>query len=195
MSASQLVRELPPHWETPEVSPGRLFTIGHSNHPLTTFLGLLQQHDIEVLVDTRSQPYSRYVPHFNTRPLSQALIQTGIQYLGLGHQLGGRPRDPALYDDRGRVDYGLLAASRPFQVGLERIRLGLAHFRVAILCSEENPSRCHRGRLISRLLTAEMVAVQHIRGDGRLQDHLDQPRPARRSPRPAAFLPLQVRWP
>ena len=194
MSASQRVRELPPHWETAEVSPDRLFTIGHSSHPLTTFLGLLKQHDVEVLADTRSQPYSRYVPHFNARPLSQALLQTGIQYLGLGHQLGGRPRDPALYNDQGRVDHDLLAASRPFQAGLERLRLSLAHCRVAILCSEENPGRCHRGRLISRLLAAEGVAVQHIRGDGRLQDHLDQPGPARRSLQPAAKGTLQIRW-
>ena len=46
-----------------------LWTIGHSNHPLETFLALLRRHEIEVLVDVRSSPYSGYCPHFNTEQL------------------------------------------------------------------------------------------------------------------------------
>ena len=46
-------------------TPGSVYTIGHSNHTLETFLGLLQSHHIEVLIDTRSSPFSRYAPHFN----------------------------------------------------------------------------------------------------------------------------------
>jgi uncharacterized protein (DUF488 family) len=122
------------------------------------------------------------------------LHEIGIRYVVLGDLLGGRPSDPTLYDDRGQVDYDLLAASSPFQTGLQRLRLGLAHFRLAILCSEENPARCHRGRLIGPLLAAEEIEVRHIRGDGRLEEHLDRfvwvPRPRRR----VEARPRQIRW-
>ena len=46
-------------------APGSVYTIGHSNHTLEVFVGLLQSHHIEVLIDTRSAPFSRYAPHFN----------------------------------------------------------------------------------------------------------------------------------
>jgi len=37
-----------------------VLTIGHSNHPIERFLGLLREHGVEVPVDARSQPYSRF---------------------------------------------------------------------------------------------------------------------------------------
>ena len=50
-----------------------LFTIGHSNHTEEKFLGLLREHDIDVLVDVRSQPLSRYNPQFNSNNLKRVL--------------------------------------------------------------------------------------------------------------------------
>src|SRR5438094_5193002 len=58
----------------------RLYTIGHSNHPLDTFIGLLEAHAIQVLVDVRSQPYSKYTPHFESRPLKAAVTAREIIY-------------------------------------------------------------------------------------------------------------------
>ena len=43
----------------------RIYTIGHSSHSAEHFLRLLQQHRIEVLVDTRSTPVSSYSPQFD----------------------------------------------------------------------------------------------------------------------------------
>src|SRR4051812_2389260 len=48
----------------------RLFTIGHSTHPLELFLPLLAQHGIEALVDIRRFPGSRKFPHFNQDDLA-----------------------------------------------------------------------------------------------------------------------------
>jgi hypothetical protein len=39
-----------------------LYSIGHSNAEISAFLGLLTRYRIELLIDTRSQPYSRYAP-------------------------------------------------------------------------------------------------------------------------------------
>jgi hypothetical protein len=46
-------------------------------------------------------------------------------------------------------------------------------YRVAVLCSEENPIYCHRRLLVGRVLTARGISISHIRGDGRLQSDDD----------------------
>ena len=89
-----------------DASPGPagiLWTIGHSNHPLEAFLDLLTRHRIEVLVDVRSSPYSRYASQFNREALRQPLHDRAVQYLFLGDLLGGRVEDDRFYDDPGRV--------------------------------------------------------------------------------------------
>jgi uncharacterized protein (DUF488 family) len=151
-----------------------LYTIGHSNHALEIFLGLLHQHAIEVLVDVRSQPYSRYTPHFTGATLKSAIQKAGLRYLYLGKELGGRPDDDSFYDDRGRVRYDLVALSLSFKEGIERLLSGIARYRVALLCAEEDPSGCHRRLLVGRVLTDQHgIEVIHIRGDGSVQSEPD----------------------
>lgn len=150
--------------------PQPIYTIGHSNHLLETFLALLHAHAIEVLIDTRSSPFSRYSPHFSRDALKAAVQDAGIKYGFYGRELGGRPENQAFYDPEGRADYAQIAASELFQAGLARLVAGAAKRRTALLCSEENPSVCHRRLLISRVLFDQKVRVCHIRGDGRLED-------------------------
>ncbi len=146
-----------------------LFTIGHSNHGQEAFLDLLKMHNIDVLVDVRSQPYSRYATHFNAEPIRQAVTEAGISYMAMGKQLGGRPDDTALYDQEGHVLYRLVAGSPGFLEGIERLEQGIAQYRVAIMCSEEDPAVCHRHLLVGRVMAGRGVDVCHIRGDGRVQ--------------------------
>jgi uncharacterized protein (DUF488 family) len=146
-----------------------VYTVGHSNVTLDAFIALVKAHHIEVLVDVRSSPYSRYVPHFNHDVLKQAVVAAGIKYLYLGQELGGRPREPEFYDEGGHVRYDLLAASPAFKEGIARLLRGLREHLVAIMCNEENPAECHRRLLVGRVLAELGVAVLHIRGDGRIQ--------------------------
>jgi uncharacterized protein (DUF488 family) len=145
-----------------------LYTIGHSNHDQEQFCGLLQQHGIEVLADVRSQPYSRYATQFNAEELKAALASKGIRYVFLGDQLGGRPSDPEHYDEQGHALYYRMARSKPFLDGIERLTGGMTKFRVAIMCSEEDPAVCHRFLLISRVMAERGTEIRHIRGDGSL---------------------------
>src|SRR5690349_2668432 len=143
-----------------------LFSIGHSNHPIETFLDLLATHQIEVLVDVRSAPYSRYVPHFNPANLKEHLKAAGFQYLYMGKELGGRPEGAEFYDADEHVRYDRVADAPFFLTGLERLTTGAGRYRVAIMCSEEDPTHCHRRLLITRVLAGRGVTVTHIRGDG-----------------------------
>lgn len=146
-----------------------VFTVGHSNVPLADFVALLGRHAVEVVVDVRSAPYSRYVPHFNRPALEPALRAAGIEYQYLGQELGGRPADRGFYDADGHVRYDAIAATPRFLDGIERVLAGLLKRRVALMCNEENPAECHRRLLVGRVLAGRGVTVQHIRGDGRVQ--------------------------
>jgi uncharacterized protein (DUF488 family) len=148
----------------------KLFSIGHSNHTLETFLDLLDQHKIEVLVDVRSQPFSKYTPHFNQFELKTGITRHGLKYLYLGKELGGRPPEGAdFYDEEGHALYSRMAEWPVFLEGLVRLEKGMEKFRVAIMCSEEDPTHCHRHLLISRVLVKRGATIEHIRGDGSLQ--------------------------
>jgi uncharacterized protein (DUF488 family) len=154
-------------------TPQGLYSIGHSNVALEALLSLLQRYHIDVVADVRTSPRSRYVPHFDAQPLREALAQSAIKYVPLGKQLGGRPDDDEFYDEQDHVLYDRLAATQEFQVGIERILRGAKDYRVALLCSEEDPSKCHRHLLIGRVLRDRGITLLHIRGDGRIQTEDD----------------------
>ena len=151
-----------------------LWTIGHSNHTFEHFLGLLRQYGIDMLADVRSQPYAKYAAHFSQAPLRQLLADKDLRYVFLGRELGGRPPEPEMYDADGYVLYGDLAETQRFAQGLERLLEGAAKCRVAMMCSEENPTDCHRRLLITRALLQDdaSTSVTHIRGDGSPIDEL-----------------------
>ena len=146
-----------------------VFTIGHSNHPIEKFLGLLQQHEIEVLADVRSFPFSKFATQFDQDSLHCTIKDAGLKYLFLGRELGGKPKEPSFYDDEGCVLYWKIAESSLFKDGIERLQMSIESCRVALLCSEENPSHCHRRLLVGRVMSNYGIAIQHIRGSGVVQ--------------------------
>jgi len=147
----------------------RVLTIGHSNHTVEHFLGLLKAHAVQVVVDARSKPYSKYTTQFDHEALKLALQDAGIRYLYLGRELGGRPEGDGFYDDEGHVLYDRVAATSLFLEGLSRLERGIREYTVAMLCAEESPAACHRRLLVGRVLLDHGIRVEHIRGDGRIQ--------------------------
>ena len=145
------------------------FTIGHSNHAIEAWLELLRRHTVEVVVDTRSSPYSKYVPQFDKDLVQRSLEQAGFRYLFLGSELGGRPENPAYYDSKGHVLYSRLRDDDRFESAITRLESGMERFRVALLCGEEDPAHCHRRLLIGRVLAERGHTMLHIRGDGRIE--------------------------
>lgn len=150
-----------------------LYTIGHSNYGFEDFTSLLQLHSIEVVVDVRSNPYSRYAKHFTGTTLKPLLQNVGFKYVFLGKEIGGKPSDQAMYDDDGFVQYDLIADTPQFQQGMTRLQTGLAKFRVAIMCGEENPSGCHRRNLIGKTALERGIEVLHIRKGGIVHSEAD----------------------
>ena len=151
-----------------ETQERKLFSVGHSNKAIEHFIALLHGQEIEFVVDVRSHPYSRFAPQFNREPLTEALARAGLRYGFLGRELGGRPAGDEFYDDEGHVLYGRVAQTPLFLGGIERLVRELERFRLAMMCSEENPTDCHRRLLVTRVLNDRGISVAHLRGDGTL---------------------------
>jgi len=152
-----------------------VFTIGHSNHSLEKLIALLNKYSITAICDVRSHPYSKHNPQFNREHIQSEFKRHGILYVFLGKELGPRSEDPACYAN-GKVQYHLLAQSRKFQQGLERLKKGMQSFRLAILCAEKDPIMCHRTILVCRHLQSEDIEIKHILEDGSFESHVDAER-------------------
>ena len=150
-----------------------LFTIGHSNHSIETFLDLLKSHQITAVADVRSQPYSRRFPQFNRSELQAALKPVEIRYVFLGRELGARTEDLSCYDSLGKAVYERIAATGSFQEGIRRIIAGAKTHRIALMCAEKDPITCHRSILVCRNLRESGLTINHILSDGRLESQGD----------------------
>jgi uncharacterized protein (DUF488 family) len=148
-----------------------LYTIGHSTHVWEHFVQLLELHKIGVVCDVRSQPYSRFTPQYNLEALSGSLARVGIRYVFLGKELGARRSEPECFVN-GKVDYESVAATPAFKHGLERLRTGIAQYRVAIMCAEKDPLECHRAILVAHH-AKKFAVVLHILADGRIETHAE----------------------
>ena len=150
----------------------RLWSVGHSNHSIEKFLQILELGAIKCVVDVRSQPYSKYTPHFNSAPLKSSLSNAEIEYVFMGDSLGGRPPEPFMYDDDGHVLYGEMAKSTRLCEGIEKLLDLASNQRTVMMCSEESPVNCHRRLLIARVLS-EGTEVVHLRSDGSQISEID----------------------
>ena len=152
-----------------------LFTIGHSTRSLEELIEALQAHAIETVVDIRSFPMSRRLPHFNRESLEQTLPQAGIRYIWM-KGLGGRRKK--VRDDSPNValrspsfrNYADYMLTEEFQRSIAELIKLAEHSRTAYMCAERLYFRCHR-MLVSDWLTAHGHEVLHIDGTGPVKTH------------------------
>jgi uncharacterized protein (DUF488 family) len=151
-----------------------VLTVGHSTRPLDEFIGLLRSHSVARVADVRSIARSRHNPQFNGDTLPLALEKAGIAYAHLAG-LGGFRRPVAQSPNqgwrnasfRGYADYMQTAA---FVHGVEELVEQARRCRVAVMCAEAVPWRCHRS-LIADALVARGIVVEEIVSAARLDRH------------------------
>jgi uncharacterized protein (DUF488 family) len=136
----------------------KLWTVGTSTRSMKEFLHVLRAYQIEVIVDVRRFPTSRY-RHFKQERLKECLEQHGIEYQHVV-RLGG-------YRKGGYRNY---MNSTEFEHGLVCVEELAASKRVAIMCAELLFSQCHR-RFIADALTQRGHTVVHIVDDKRSYEH------------------------
>jgi uncharacterized protein (DUF488 family) len=144
-----------------------VFSIGYgSQRTSEEFVELLGRYGVKYLVDVRTKPYSKYRPEFSKEAIEIIARKAGIGYVFMGDTLGGLPADTSCYTD-GKVDYGKVRDRDWFKRGIDRIEAGWkAGHRLAMMCAELEPERCHRSKLLGEALAARGVLVGHIDEDG-----------------------------
>ncbi len=152
---------MPDHVATPQA----VLTVGHSSRPLGEFLRLLEAHGVTRVVDVRKMPRSRRNPQFSGDALAPALREAGIDYAylsGLGGLRRRRPDSPnGAWKNASFQGYADHMLTPEFEAALDEL-LDLARGeRVALMCAEAVPWRCHRS-LIADALVVRGVPVAHI---------------------------------
>jgi uncharacterized protein (DUF488 family) len=149
-------------------------TIGHSTRTLETFIHLLQVHGVKQVVDVRTVPRSQHNPQFNREILPKDLKATGTEYLhmpGLGGLRHARPdaQNEGWHNAsfRGFADY---MGTPEFENHLGKLIKLAQYKRIALMCAEALPWRCHRS-LIADALEARGIKVVHILNSTHLQPH------------------------
>lgn len=149
-----------------------IYTVGHSTHELTYFLGLLQMHLVNCLVDVRSVAASSYNPQYNKDTLVSFLNSNGIAYLHFAKEFGARQTAKELLDNTGQLDFEKVHHAPHFKQGVERLKQGAAKgYTIALMCAEGEPLDCHRFGMISTALVRDDIDVRHIMKDGSVRTH------------------------
>jgi uncharacterized protein (DUF488 family) len=150
-------------------SPRAVHTIGHSTRPIEVFMNLLAAHTIERLVDVRRWPASKRSSQFRREELAGFLESRGIDYVWRG-DLGGF-RQPARDSANGAWKVGAFRAYADFMLTAEfdaimtEMEKLAEDKRLAIMCAEAVPWRCHRQLLADAFLVRGFTA-RHILDDG-----------------------------
>ncbi|MNR86725.1 hypothetical protein D3C72_175800 [compost metagenome] len=134
-----------------------IWSIGHSNHQLETFIALLAGQAIEMVIDVRSRPVSRWNPQFNKATLAVALQAKEIGYQH-APELGG------LHEGAGHGEH--------FETGLDWLEQYAGGKRIVVLCSEGDPRSCHREAMIGVAWRRRGHSIIHILPGGELVTNL-----------------------
>ena len=144
-------------------------TIGHSTRSIDVFLGLLDAHSVELLIDVRRWPVSRRCPQFNRETLADSVASHGLEYLWRG-DLGGFRKPAADSPNSGwRVAtfraYADFMMTPQFDTIMSEMEAIATRSRITLMCTEAVPWRCHR-QLLADAFTVRGWAVRHIMDNG-----------------------------
>ena len=153
----------------------RLLSVGHGTASAEELAALLDGAGVERLVDVRTAPGSRRLPHFRREAMERWLPAAGIAYRWERELGGWRKPDPASVNPvlrhpafRGYADY---MRTPPFWAALDGVLAEAATTPTVVLCSERLWWRCHRRLLADAAVLARDVDVRHLGHDGRLTSH------------------------
>lgn len=148
-----------------------MYTIGHSNRKINSFIEILDKFLIARLIDIRTYPYSEYVPEYNRENLQKTLKESGIEYCYLGDKLGGRPLE----------GFSKYRKSETYTKVLNELLIDTISSKktVGLMCAEKDYTRCHR-RFVSEDLEKIILAnkynltIEHIFDENKIDKTLDQ---------------------
>ena len=150
----------------------RILTVGHSTRTLAQFVALLAKNGAVLLADVRKLRGSRAFPHFAEAPLRRALAKASIEYEPIPELAGRRPKskDPRprpCWRNASFRNYADHMRTPEFHRGVRRLLALARRGRVAVMCAEAVPWRCHRSLVADWLVVEEKEPVDDVVGTAR----------------------------
>jgi uncharacterized protein (DUF488 family) len=160
---------------SPSDVPRPLLTVGHGTLEADEFARVLRDAGVEMLIDVRTAPGSRRLPHFNQADMKQWLPATGIAYewerdLGGFRKTTASSLNTALrnVNFRGYADY---METTPFWAALTRVLAEAVRRKTVVMCSESLWWRCHRRLISDAAVLAREFPVNHLMHNGTQTGH------------------------
>lgn len=128
---------------------------------------MLERNRVEEVVDVRTVPGSRHNPQFGQEALAASLAAAGIRYErlvalgGLRHTPAGTVSINGAWRNASFRSYADYMQTPAFAAGIDTLLALAARYRVALMCAEALPWRCHRS-LIGDALLVRGIEVQDI---------------------------------
>jgi uncharacterized protein (DUF488 family) len=155
------------------------YTVGHSNRGADALVALLASAAIGALIDVRRFPSSRMNPQFNRGPLGAELARRGIDYAWRGETLGGRREHGERATPRGLAaalrGYAAHMEGESFLAAIDELVARGRTERLALLCAERDPMRCHRSLIADHLVLLRGLSVLHLVEIGAILEHVPHP--------------------
>ncbi|MBX6371168.1 MAG: DUF488 domain-containing protein [Acidothermus sp.] len=153
-----------------------LLTFGHGTASAEQIVDLLRGADVQLVVDIRTAPGSRRLPHVVRAELARWLPEHGIDYRWEQRLGGFRRADPESPDTAWRNasfrGYAGYTRTEPFRQALDQLLAEAAARRTAVMCAESVWWRCHRRIVADVVSLGRGWRVLHLGHDGRLTDHV-----------------------
>ena len=144
-----------------------IYSIGHGNRSIETFMALIHEFRIKHLADIRSYPSSRRNPHFDRKNLELTLSKSAISYswfpdLGGFRREGlGKTSPHVALKSPGFRNYADYMNTRSFPTAARKLSQLVTSGSTCFMCAETIPHRCHRS-LLADYLSVQGFKVIHI---------------------------------
>jgi uncharacterized protein (DUF488 family) len=141
-----------------------IFTVGHSTLPIERFIAVLKIYGVERLADIRTVPRSRHNPQFNDTAMADSLTVAHLEYVsmaalgGLRHTHKDSPNTG--WRNKSFRSYADYMQTEEFREALETLIQMSRQKRIAIMCAEAVPWRCHRSLVADALNVRDVPAVE-----------------------------------
>ena len=141
----------------------KIYTIGYSGFVIDDFIKILKKHEISVVIDVRSNPYSQYHLEYNKENLKKKLERNRIYYRNYFLEFGARQSDKKYYSKEGYLDFELFSKSENFLKGIKKLENSMEkNYVIVLMCAEKDPIICHRAIMISKIFSEKGYKVIHL---------------------------------
>lgn len=151
-----------------------IYTIGHSNYSFDELISRISKYNINVIVDIRGIPYSKYNTQFNKEVLASKLKSLGYMYIYMAKEFAAKRTTNESYNEEGYADFERVKDEKIFKEGINRLKTGLEKgYNIVLLGAMQEPIRCHRAILLGKELDKLDFEIRHILHDETLATQSD----------------------